>query len=100
MKKRFIPSLAAALGLVVALGGAVAAYDVIRPWATRYENEVVAGRSCENHLRYLKAELRAIERDIMTAQSQGNNAWFQSLLDQKSAILQEVERVKRECGWG
>lgn len=85
--------------VLVAVSGGLIAYDEIRPYPTRVEFQQVAGRSCKNEMSFFKAELRAIKRDITQAQNEKNRNWERSLQEQKQAVLAEIDRVKRECGW-
>lgn len=107
MKKRIIPTVTAGLALIIAIGGAMAAYDVVRPWATQQEYlsnmeeiERVAAMTCEGRLRVLNAELLAIESNVEQARAEGNANWLRSLLKLRESSLQEIARVKRDCGWG
>ncbi len=88
-----------ALGLVVALGAAITAYDEIRPFPTIAEHEQVAGRSCKNELSFLKQELRDVDRRISDARAQDNTDWLQTLQEQRSDILETIKMVKHDCGW-
>ncbi len=90
--------LATCLGIAM-IAGAVTAYDDLRDWPTIVEFQQVAGRSCKNELAFYQTELRAIKRDISTAQAEKNKNWERSLNEQKQAVLAEIDRVKRECGW-
>ncbi len=96
---RFWKSIAAVCAGLVILSGGIVAYDEIRPYPTRTEFKQVAGRSCKNEMSFLTTELRTINREIVQAQNQGNANWERSLQEQKLAVLAEIERVKRECGW-
>lgn len=96
---RFWKHIAWVCTALVALAGGIAAYDDVRPYPTKDEFQQVAGRSCKNEMSFFKAELRAIKRDITQAQNEGNKNWERSLQEQKLAVLAEIERVKRECGW-
>ncbi len=107
MKKRVIPTVTAVLTLIIAVGGAMAAYDIVRPWATQQEYlsnmqeiERVAAMTCEGRLRVLNDGLLAIKSSIAQARAEGNANWLQSLLELRESRLQEIARVKRECGWG
>ncbi len=107
MKKRVIPTVTAFFALIIAIGGAMAAYDIVRPWATQQEYlsnmkeiERVAAMTCEGKLRVLNAELLAIESSVEQARAEGNANWLRSLLKLRESSIQEIARVKRECGWG
>lgn len=91
--------VAATCTVILMIAGAVTAYDDIRDWPTLVEFEQVAGRSCKNEFAAYKTELRAIKREITQAEAEKNKKWKRSLEEQKQAVLVEIERVKRECGW-
>ncbi len=91
--------IAAICAVIIATGTAVATYDELRPYPNKAEFQQVAGRSCKNEMSLYKAELRVINRDIARAQDEKNTNWERSLREQKQAVLVEIERVKRECGW-
>ncbi len=97
--KKVWAQVAATCTGIVMIGAAVAAYDDIRLWPTKVEFQQVAGRSCKNEMSFFKQELRTIRREIEQAKADGNKNWERSLQDQERAVLAEIERVKRECGW-
>lgn len=84
---------------LVAVAGSIAAYDVLRPYPTLLEFHIVEGRSCKNEMAFYQTELRTIARDIIQAQIERNKQWERVLQEQQRAVIAQVDRVKRECGW-
>ena len=94
-----VAAIIAGLAMVSGLGAAIASYDIIRPYATKAEYREVAGRSCGNQLNWLASERRAIVRDLSQAQSAGNVNWSRTLQEQLRAVDNQINRVKKECGF-
>ena len=92
-------SITAILAFVVLLGGAVAAWDIIRPFPTRDEHEQVAGRSCKNELALLFGEQRDIERRLQEAESGNNSKWTQTLREQLRQVMERITFTKKQCGY-
>ncbi len=84
---------------MVAVSAAIVAYDDLRPYPTKDEFIIVAGRSCKNEMSFFQAELRTIKRDIIQAEQERNVRWKNALQEQQEAVRREIERIKRECGW-
>ncbi len=84
---------------LAAVAGALASYDDLRQWPTKSEHEQVAARSCKNELAHYEAELRAAKRELTQAQNEKNKNWERSIKEDIRAVLLEIDRVKRECGW-
>jgi len=114
---RIVAGFAGFTIVTAGIAAGIAAYDEYRPFPTKLELlqvqsqvqtqvqqvqtqvQQVAGRSCKNELSFFKQELRTIRRDIEQAIAEKNKRWELSLRQQERDVLEEIVRVKRECGW-
>ncbi len=103
---RIVAGFAGFTIVAAGIAAGIAAYDEYRPFPTKLELQQVqtqvqqvAGRSCKNELAFYKQELRTIRRDIEQAITEKNKRWERSLRQQERDVLEDIARVKRECGW-
>lgn len=114
---RIVAGFAGFTIIAAGIAAGIAAYDEYRPFPTKLELlqvqsvvqsqvqqvqsqlQQVAGRSCKNELSFFKQELRIIRRDIEQAIVEKNKRWERTLRQQERDVLEEIARVKRECGW-
>jgi len=96
--------------MLVLIASAVNSWDDLRPYFKRSEGVELAGsvenkykslhdKTCKNELAFYYQQQRDVRRQLAQAEDTKNKSWMRSLTEDNTDLLQEVNRVKRECGW-
>lgn len=103
-------ALTAGLTFIVLASSAAIGWDSLRPYFKRSEGvELTAtmerkykslhNQTCKNELSFYYQQQRDTRRQMATAEKEKNERWMRSLIEDNTDLLQEVNRVKKECGW-